>query len=588
VTGVGRWVVAALLLCGATTGAASRTGPGAPDPDAGRAIYVAQLDTLRLSLARLSAVSPADTLALRAAFATARVAYKRVEWWLAYADRPVAAALNGQDLEGGDDEADDADDSTEVASAGVVFIEPVGFQAIELRLYPTVLPGATVPVDAMLAAVDRLRVSTFGAAWSRAAILEAARQELARVEAIGLANGDSRVAHAGLHESAAALDGLRRVVELVGAPALDSALGAAAAALVSANDTTFDRLRFLSHEARVVARTLPPPSSPGFWRTTSLFDSGAFDAWAFASADAPEPTPDEVALGQSLFSDTRLGGRSGHACVTCHQPSRAFTDGQPVNVARNTPTLLNAALEHDLFADLRAPTLEAQVRDVVANPREMAGEPLDSVAARMDLPAVRIQRALAAYVRTLVRLDSRFDRAARGDSTAISATERRGFTVFMGKGQCGFCHMLPLFNGMAAPGFDRSEVEVLGVPRTADTVHAVPDADPGRYGITHDGRDLHAFRTPSLRNVAVTAPYMHNGVYRTLDQVIDFYDRGGGEGIGARLPNQTLPIKRLRLTPGEKRALIAFLGTLTDTSGTAATTSRTAAPSPARAPSDHR
>jgi cytochrome c peroxidase len=187
-----------------------------------------------------------------------------------------------------------------------------------------------------------------------------------------------------------------------------------------------------------------------------------------------------------------------------------------------------------------------------------------------------------------VRLDSRFDRAVRGDSTAVSAKERRGFTVFMGKGQCGFCHIPPLFNGMAVPAFDRSEVEVLGVPRSADTVHAVPDADPGRYAITHDGRDLHAFRTPSLRNVAVTAPYMHNGVYRTLDQVIDFYDRGGGEGIGARLPNQTLSVRRLHLSAADRRALIAFLGALTDTSGTGATTSRTAAPSQAHASSDHR
>ncbi len=250
-------------------------------------MYVAQLDTLRLSLANLSAVSPTDTVAVRGAFTSARVAYKRVEWWLAYTAPSVAAALNAQDIEGGDDEADDADDSAEVAAAGVVFVQPVGFQSIELRLYPTVLSGATDPVGPMLAALDRLRVSTFGTSWSREAILEAARQELARVEAIGLANGDSRAAHAGLRESAEALAGLRRVVALVDAPALDSALGAADAALASANDTTFDRLRFLSHEAMAVARALPPPSAPGFWRTTSLFDSGAFDAWAFAPPESP-------------------------------------------------------------------------------------------------------------------------------------------------------------------------------------------------------------------------------------------------------------------------------------------------------------
>jgi len=585
VTGRSRWIVAA-LLCGAITGARGVGGGG--DLDAARAVYAAQLDTLRLTLDALSQAPGTDTVSVRAAFRRARVAYKHAEWWLAYSAPPIAAALNAQDIEGGNDEADDSDDSAEVAAAGVQFVDPVGFQAVELRLYPAVLPGATAPVGAMLSAVDRLRVSTFGTSWTREAILEAARQELARVEAIGLANGDSRLAHAGLHESAAALEGLERVVSLIGAPALDSTLGAAALALEEGSDTTFDRLRFLAREASGVARALQRPSGEAFWRGASLFDSAAFDVWAFAPADAPAPTPSEVALGKSLFSDPRLGGSSGHACVTCHQPARAFTDGQTVHPTRNTPTLINAALEHDLFADLRAPTLEAQVADVIANPREMSGLPIDSIAARVNIPAIGIQRALAAYVRTLVRLDSRFDRAVRGDPTALSATERRGFTVFMGKGQCGFCHMLPLFNGMAPPNFDRSEVEVLGVPRTADTVHASPDLDPGRYAISHDGRDLHAFRVPSLRNVAVTAPYMHNGVYRTLDQVIDFYNRGGGEGIGARLANQTLSVRRLDLSIADTRALIAFLGALTDTSGTTATTSRTPAPSPGPAPSGHR
>lgn len=574
------WLLAPLIVCGASTGAPR------VDLDAARAVYGAALDTLRLSLTRLSS----DSGDVRAKFTSARTAYKRVEWWVAYTDPSVAAALNAQDTEGGNDEADDAADSAEVAAAGVAFDQPVGFQAVELRVYPTVLPGATAPVGAMLAAVDQLRISTYGTAWSRDAILEAARQEVARVEAIGLANGDSRFAHEGLHESAAALDGLRRIVALLGAPALDCALGAAATVLASANDTTFDRVRFLSHQGAAIARALRPPKSTGdaFWRTTSLFDSGAFDPWAFAQADAPNPDAAEIALGRSLFTDTRLGGRSGRSCAVCHQPGRAFTDGQPMNARRNVPTLINAALEHDLFADLRAPTLEAQVRDVVANPREMAGEPLDSVAARMRMPASSIQQALAAYERTLVRLDSRFDRAVRGDSNALSSRERRGFTVFMSKGQCGFCHIAPLFNGLVPPAFDRSEVEVLGVPRAADTVHASPDTDVGRYAITHDGRDLHAFRTPSLRNVAVTAPYMHNGVYQTLDQVIDFYNRGGGEGIGARLPNQTLPLRPLYLTAEERRDLVAFLGALTDTSGTAATTSRTSAPSPAPAPSDPR
>src|SRR5262249_37762937 len=146
--------------------------------------------------------------------------------------------------------------------------------------------------------------------------------------------------------------------------------------------------------------------------------------------------------------------------VTCHQPFRAFTDGEPVHPTRNAPTLLNAALERDLFLDSRAPSLEAQARDVITNPREMSGESLDTIAGRVarnrgdsTITPTRMVRALAAYERTLVRLNSRFDRAVRGDTAAISRDERRGFTVFMGKGQCGFCHIPPLFNGMAPPSF---------------------------------------------------------------------------------------------------------------------------------------
>jgi cytochrome c peroxidase len=173
-----------------------------------------------------------------------------------------------------------------------------------------------------------------------------------------------------------------------------------------------------------------------------------------------------------------------------------------------------------------------------------------------------VRVALAAYVRSLTALDSRFDRAARGDTAALSAAERAGFTVFMGKGRCGTCHFAPLFNGTVPPEFATSEPEIIGVPVRGRTV---VDADVGRAGVDQMEQHRFAFRVPTLRNVARTAPYMHNGAFATLEQVVDFYDRGGGAGLRKPLPALTLSAQPLHLTRGERSELVAFLRALTDT-----------------------
>ena len=130
----------------------------------------------------------------------------------------------------------------------------------------------------------------------------------------------------------------------------------------------------------------------------------------------------------------------------------------------------------------------------------------------------------------------------------------------MGAGRCGTCHFAPLFGGTVPPVFSDSEVEVLGVP--ADRLSRAVDADPGRFAVTRNPLHIHAFRTPSVRHIADTAPYMHNGVYSTLMEVIDFYDAGGAAGRGVDMPNQTLPPDSLHLTRVQKRQLEAFLKSL--------------------------
>jgi cytochrome c peroxidase len=245
--------------------------------------------------------------------------------------------------------------------------------------------------------------------------------------------------------------------------------------------------------------------------------------------------------------------------------------------------LINAALQPSQFADERSASLEDQVLEVLRSPAEMRSS-AELASARLEADAeydsaftsafsvrpggavtpLRVRQALAAYVRSLVALDSRFDRAVRGDTTAMSAEERDGFRLFMGKGGCGTCHFAPLFSGNTPPRYLNSDVEVIGTP-TSPTSPLRLDADSGRARIDHLPTHMRAFKTPSLRNIALTAPYMHNGAFRTLDDVVAFYDRGGGQGAGAPIANQTLSADSLHLTQSERHAIVAFLGALTDT-----------------------
>jgi cytochrome c peroxidase len=156
----------------------------------------------------------------------------------------------------------------------------------------------------------------------------------------------------------------------------------------------------------------------------------------------------------------------------------------------------------------------------------------------------------------------------RGDGAAISEAARRGFTVFMGKGRCGTCHFAPLFNGVQPPTYLTSDPEIIGVPERVTLHNATIDPDQGRAIIDNVNSHQFAFKVPTVRNAAVSAPYMHNGAFVTLDDVVDFYDAGGGVGIGIDLPYQTLFDQPLHLAASEKADLIAFLRALTDTSGT--------------------
>jgi cytochrome c peroxidase len=186
----------------------------------------------------------------------------------------------------------------------------------------------------------------------------------------------------------------------------------------------------------------------------------------------------------------------------------------------------------------------------------------------------RVQISIATYIRSLNGLHSKVDRYLEGDKTALNQDELTGFNLFMGKAKCATCHFMPLFNGSIPPSYLETESEIIGVPAKPDTARATLDSDIGKFRTFN--RELHknAFKIPTVRNAALTAPYMHNGVYKSLEEVIDFYNRGGGIGIGIKLENQTLPSDPLQLSKKEKEQIVLFIHALTDTVGLTSIPSR--------------
>ncbi|MEO6528167.1 MAG: cytochrome c peroxidase [Gemmatimonadaceae bacterium] len=609
-------VVAAIVIVVVSLAATRRGGRTAREQRAPStavlAVYDSGLARLDRAISELdAALATGELTPARAAFRRARSAYKEVEPFVEYYGAFAMRELNGVPM----DKAEDEDPETP--------LPPVGLQMVEAALFPdgvaVEIRGARRYTPHMRAAIATLRRVGADTMPGDAYLFDAMRQEIARVSTLGIASFDATLSGDAIRESADALVGVREALApyrrsegdvSVPCAALDSAFAQTIGYLRTHPDPArIDRIEFLSRYAVPMAHRLGSvqralrigaPSKARAWsgRAASIYDTDAFDRSFFASTDAPAPSPGLVLLGRDLFFDPILSPSRSRSCASCHQPAKAFTDGRaraellPGHgrraAARNTPTLLNAALQPTLFADGRVRTLEDQATDVIGSASEMGGS-LERAATALGahqsypsrfaavfpaasggkgarpLTARTIRLALAAYARSLVALDARFDRAVRGDSRAMSTEERRGFDLFMGKAGCGTCHFAPLFNGATPPTLVESEPEVIGVPSRAVARHARIDPDSGRYNIRRIDQHLHAFKTPTLRNVALTAPYMHNGVFRTLEQVLDFYDVGGGQAIGAALPHQTLPADSLHLDRAEKRAIIAFLRTLTDT-----------------------
>ena len=284
---------------------------------------------------------------------------------------------------------------------------------------------------------------------------------------------------------------------------------------------------------------------------------------------APEPAdnvgnPERVELGKTLFFDPRLSGSNWISCASCHNPAMGWSDGLPTGIGhgmqalrRATPSLVNCGFNKSLMWDGRAASLEEQALGPIVAAVEM-NQDLPGLVRKLSaiggyrslfeaaypgegITPRTIGKAIASFERTIVSGDSPFDRWRRGDELAVDESVKRGFSVFEGKGNCAKCHSG--FN-FTDDGFHN--IGVRGEP------------DVGRFALRPVRIAMGAFRTPTLRDVALTAPYMHNGAYRTLEEVVEHYDRGGDV-----TDNLSPDMKPLDLTAREKADLVSFMKSLT-------------------------
>jgi cytochrome c peroxidase len=557
--------------------------------------------------------------AVKKAHIATRIAFKKIEFLIEYIDPYLSKkSFNGAPLP-----------YVEPAIPDVIELAPHGLQVMdEIAFSDDLVAQKSTLIDEinqLQTALESVKAQWAAYPFQHLHVFEASRRELVRIFTLGVTGFDTPGSVNAIPEAAAAFSGvdaaIRAYLPLIEqkdrglAILMDARLNYT---LEFLNDPkhqfeTFDRLHFLTQhinplyeilyrahrllgiEAPEEVNRLPQAVN---YHAIGIFDKNFLNPAFYANINTTAPEyAQQVALGQVLFFEPLLSNQNNASCASCHQPGKAFTDGLAKSkslrasggtVKRNAPTLLNCVFSEHFFYDFREGKLEAQIAHVVYDSSEFNTDYLKIAERLRDskgyqqlfaaaypnsgpqvVSGQHIAQALAAYVAQLIDLDSPFDQYVKGTTGVIDSSVVRGFNLFMGKAACGTCHFAPIFNGTVPPTYIESESEVLGVPVLPTDKNAVIDPDLGRYdsGRPRDRASFfqYSFKTPTVRNSAITAPYMHNGVYETLEQVVDFYNKGGGQGIGITLPHQTLPFDNLSLSAGEQRDLVAFMRSLTDT-----------------------
>jgi cytochrome c peroxidase len=530
-------------------------------------------------------------------FSTSRKQYKQIEAFIEYYYQGLSRRINGPAL-------------PEIKTDDNIINDPTGFQVLEEIIYSDTIDVKELSKQAKILATDLLFIkkSLKDLPIQDHHFYELTQHQIIRIAALGLTGFDSPVAFQSIEEAKYALMGLlsfnqkfwenkNKTNDIV-----HKSINQAIAYLKQqSNFNEFNRLLFIKqylmplsvafeNQFKEIIKATPNyTTNKVFYGTLSdLMQGKNLNADAFSPFAASISSPQKISLGKLLFNDVSLSKSNNMSCATCHIASKAFTDGKVTSnnnihsnsIKRNSPTLLYAAFQKGFFYDLRSQDLENQIESVMKNPDEFNLSPKQiqqkinnnltlskqfaiAYPNSKEITAFELRNAIAAYVRSLMPFNSKIDQYFKGQTT-LTESEINGFNVFTGKAKCATCHFIPLYSGTIPPWYNNTESEVIGVPKTVNWKNAIIDSDLGRYNTNQLEPLRFSFKTSTVRNIQKTAPYMHNGVYTNLNDVIKFYELGGGNGIGMHLKYQTLPFDNLQLTTKEKQDLINFMNTLTD------------------------
>jgi cytochrome c peroxidase len=537
----------------------------------------------------------------RKALINARLYYKRTEYFQDYFFPTSSRVFNRPP-------------KNEIEEPSLEYQAPAGFQYIEAMLFDSI-PAIHKEAMRNQMALLHLSASNFNSLLYQfdgkdAQLLQSIHLQFVKIITLGLTGFDAPSLKSGIRESSSSLKAMQPVITCYSGQLKtpnDSTVYLMQECInyldKNADFDSFNRMEFLTdyalpfqqHLGNLIKRlglTITGKSLLNH-RSRHLFSRDAIDVTSFSNKKRSASSR-EIALGRILFFETKLSGDNKRSCASCHNPANYFSDNlvkaagflSGSTLKRNTPTLLYSAFQHSQLWDGKMRSIESQIENVVTNPKEMNGNVKDILkklnASKTYAGLFKIAfkkksgdkirsrelfKAIASYVKTLNPYNSRFDQYINGNRNALTEKEISGFNLFMGKAQCGTCHFAPLFNGLIPPNYTLTEYEILGTTGNDDFSKPVNDEDSGRYYVYPITFYRQAFKTPTVRNVAKTAPYMHNGAFKTLEAVIDFYDLGGGAGLGLDIPNQTLSPAKLHLSETEKENLISFLNALTDDLG---------------------
>ncbi|KOY87696.1 hypothetical protein AD998_17570 [bacterium 336/3] len=555
-----------------------------------------KIDSISMSLSELKNLK--SLTKIRKKFKENRRVYKKIEPFIEYYFQEFSRRINGPAL-------------PEIKTEDNIVNDASGYQVIEEIIY-----NDSLDIENLKKQVDILKTDLLFIKQSFKDLpvqnhhfYELMQHQIIRIATLGITGFDSPISLNSMYEAIYSIEGILEFYKKycdknkkeMNVEFLD--LSQKAIQYINKNNdfNTFNRLEFiknylmplsilLEQEFQIVIKNTPNfnENKVFYGSLADLMQGKKLNADAFSPFTESRSNPEKIALGKVLFNEKSLSKNNNMSCATCHIAEKAFTDNKNTSITnihsrstnRNSPTLLYSSFQKSFFYDMRSQDLENQIENVIRNPEEFNLTPKEikdkilenrsfiqmfkkAYPNKKEITFYEIKNAIASYIRSLMPFKSKIDNYFKGKSS-LNVSEVQGFNLFTGKAKCATCHFIPLYNGTIPPWFNNTESEVIGVPKNVTWTNAIIDSDVGRYHLNKIEQLKHSFKTPTIRNIEKTSPYMHNGIYNSLEDVIKFYDLGGGNGIGMSLEYQTLPFDQLRLTEKEKQNLVNFLKTLND------------------------